>query len=312
MAKASGLGDNFYIGGYDVSGDVASVDTISGGPEVIEVTGIKQLAHARIGGLRPGAWSFTSYFNQVVTAAAPGVPASLTPVVSTYNNPVFVTITGGTMTNVSINGVTVGTGAGTYVLPALGTIVMTYTVAPTWNWVAVPAEHQALSGLTRSDLVATYFHGTTIGNDAANMTSKLLNYDPTRDTSGNLTLKIDLQANGFGYEWGKMLTPGLRTDTTATTSTFFDQGAAGTFGGQAYLQLVELVGTNIDVTITHATTSGGSYTTLADFGSQTGIGAFRIPVNGTVNEFLKVASAGTFSYAQFAVSFSKNPVAVSF
>lgn len=312
MAKQAGLGDNFYVGGYDLSGDVASVDTISGGPDILEVTGIKQSAHARLGGLRPGSWSFTTYFNQVVAASNPGVPASLTPLVSTYGNPVFVTIIGGTMTNVTINGVTVGTGAGTYVLPAFGTIVMTYSIAPTWNWVAVPAEHQALAPLPRTDQVATYFRGTTIGNAAANMLCKQIDYDPTRDTTGNLTLKVDLVANAFGYEWGNMLTPGVRTDTAATVGTSYDQGAAGTFGGQAYLQLVEFVGTSIDVTITHCTTSGGSYTGLVDFLSQTAIGGFRVAVAGTVNEFLKVVTTGTFSYAQFAVSFCKNPIAVSF
>jgi hypothetical protein len=312
MAKTAGLGDNFYMAGYDLSGDVASIDSISGGPDILEVTGIKQSAHARIGGLRPGAWSFTTYFNQVVTASTPGMPGSTTPVVSTYNNPVFVTITGGTLTAVIINGVTVGTTAGTYVLPALGTISITYSVAPTWNWISVPAEHQALAPLVRTDQVATYFRGTAVGNAAANMVCKQLDYDPTRDTSGNLTLKCDLQANAFGYEWGNMLTPGIRTDTAATTGSFYDQGSGGTFGGQAYLQLVEFVGTSIDVTITHCTTSGGAYTTLVDFLAQTAIGGFRVPVAGTVNEFLKVVTAGTFSYAQFAVSFAKNPIAVSF
>ena len=30
MAKSSGLGDNFYIGGYDLSGDVASLGQVQG------------------------------------------------------------------------------------------------------------------------------------------------------------------------------------------------------------------------------------------------------------------------------------------
>ena len=30
MAKQSGLGDNFYIGGYNLSGDVGSLGSISG------------------------------------------------------------------------------------------------------------------------------------------------------------------------------------------------------------------------------------------------------------------------------------------
>jgi len=222
-----------------------------------------------------------------------------------------VTVIGGTGTQVSINGVNQGTFDGTYVLPAFGTIILTYSVAPTWNWIAIGTEHQALSGLPRTDVVATYFRGTTLGNPAASMVAKQLNYDPTRDNVGNLTLKVELDANSFGMEWGTMLTAGLRADITATTGAFIDQGAGSAFGCQAYLQLVEFVGTSVDVTITHATTSGGTYTTVVDFGSLSAIGAVRIATanNVTINEFLKVVTAGTFTLATFAVMFVRNPIA---
>jgi hypothetical protein len=77
------------------------------------------------------------------------------------------------------------------------------------------------------------------------------------------------------------------------------------------LHLIELVGTNVQVTITHATTSGGSYTTLIDFGSQTAIEGYRQATLNTVtvNQFLKVVTAGTFTQAIFAVNFVQNPVA---
>ena len=124
---------------------------------------------------------------------------------------------------------------------------------------------------------------------------------------------MEVQANGYGLEWGKQLTAGLRTDTTATTSSSIDDNGAGTTNGaQAYLQLVSFTGTSVDVTITHCTTSGGSYTTLIDFSSQTGIGSWRQTATGTVNRYLKVVTAGTFSNAVFAVVFMRNPVAVVF
>ena len=68
----------------------------------------------------------------------PAVPGSTTPVTNTSPVAATVVITGGTMTNVSVNGTTVGTGAGTYTVPAVGTITMTYSVAPTWAWSFVP------------------------------------------------------------------------------------------------------------------------------------------------------------------------------
>ena len=46
------------------------------------------------------------------------MPASLTPVTNTSPLSAVVVISGGTMTNVSVNGVTVGAGAGTYTVPA--------------------------------------------------------------------------------------------------------------------------------------------------------------------------------------------------
>lgn len=68
------------------------------------------------------------------TVTTPGVPASGTPVTNTSGTNVQVVITGGTMTAVIVGGVTVGTGAGTYQVPAGATIQLTYSVAPTWAW----------------------------------------------------------------------------------------------------------------------------------------------------------------------------------
>jgi hypothetical protein len=69
-----------------------------------------------------------------MSVTTPSVPASTVGVVNSTGQYVDVAITGGTMTNVSVNGVTVGAGAGNYSVPPGGTITMTYTVAPTWAW----------------------------------------------------------------------------------------------------------------------------------------------------------------------------------
>lgn len=73
------------------------------------------------------------------TIPNPSVPASGTAATNTYNNAVQVVVTGGTMTQVLINGVQEGTGAATYQVPAGGTITLIYTVAPTWTWTLVPS-----------------------------------------------------------------------------------------------------------------------------------------------------------------------------
>jgi hypothetical protein len=385
--KQSGLGDNFYVNGYDLSGDLSSVDTISSPMSPIEVTALNQFAHQRVAGLRDGAISFTSFFDMTGTTTTPSVPATTVPATSTYPWPVQVTVIGGTITHITINGVEsyapvapavpgteiavtnttgaivnvtisggtmsavfvggfqVGTGAGvypvrpgqqiflvytvaptwtwasfgaTYTLPAFGTIIMTFSVAPTWNWFVMAGEHTALAIIPSADQVCTYNRGSLVGNPSCCMVSKQTDYNPTRDASANLTVKVDWMANGYGLEWGVQLTNGLRTDIAATTGPSYDQGGTAlAFGCQAYLQIVEFVGTSCDILITHATTSGGTYTTLVDFatlvggGNFTAVGAYRVALSNTttVNEFLKVATTGTFSYLTFAVTFVRNQFA---
>lgn len=244
MAKQSGLGDNFYVGGYDVSLDVASLDQVSGGPALLDVTGIKQSANARIGGLRNGDLQFTSYLD--ITQGSP----------------------------------------------------------PYWV--------DNLHTLPRTDVIAMYFRGTTLQNPAMCINGKQINYDPTRDNTGGLTLRTEIQSDGFGLEWGEMLTAGLRTDTVATTGPAITDAGATSFGGQAYFMVTAFTGTSVTIDIQSSTTSGGTYATTGLTSSAfTAIGAQRVAVSNTttINQFLKVVTTGTFSNAVFAVVFVRNPIA---
>ncbi len=73
MTKVAGLGDNFYLSGLDLSGDVSAVTKIGGGPAALDVTGIKSSANERLGGHRDGGFDFASWFNPY----GAGVPAGL-------------------------------------------------------------------------------------------------------------------------------------------------------------------------------------------------------------------------------------------
>lgn len=75
MAKTSGMGDNFYVGGYDVSGDINSLGKIGGGPAVLDFTAINQSAFERKGGIRDGSIEFVSYFNPASSQAHPVLSA---------------------------------------------------------------------------------------------------------------------------------------------------------------------------------------------------------------------------------------------
>lgn len=72
------------------------------------------------------------------TVASPPVPASNTYTTTRYPYPVTIYISGGTYTNVAINGPVSGFATGgpqsTIVLPPNSDISITYTVAPTWVW----------------------------------------------------------------------------------------------------------------------------------------------------------------------------------
>lgn len=63
MAKQSGLGDQLFINGYDVGGDVSAIGSLSTPRETLPATGITKFAHERLFGKRDGNAEFTTYFN---------------------------------------------------------------------------------------------------------------------------------------------------------------------------------------------------------------------------------------------------------
>src|SRR4051812_31688817 len=117
MAKQTGLGDAFYIGGYNLSSDVNALGNISGPQTPIESTGIDKSAMERLGGQRSGLIEFTTFFDDQAIQ-----------------------------------------------------------------------EHAALKGLPTADTQCMYFRGTTLGNPAAAMTAKQINYDGARGNDGSFTL----------------------------------------------------------------------------------------------------------------------------
>lgn len=69
MAKQNGLGDNLYVGGYDLSNDIGGLQRIGGGCAVLDKTGIDKSAHERKGGIRDGGLDYTAHFNPAVDRA---------------------------------------------------------------------------------------------------------------------------------------------------------------------------------------------------------------------------------------------------
>ncbi|MEU4804311.1 hypothetical protein [Actinosynnema sp. NPDC023587] len=104
------------------------------------------------------------------------------------------------------------------------------------NWTAFfnPSNgetHDVLGALPTSGRYAMGCIATTIGSPAASLYGKQINYDPTRPQDGSLSVAVNVQGDGYGLEWGELLTAAPRHDTAAT------DGSGVEFPGQAYLQL---------------------------------------------------------------------------
>jgi hypothetical protein len=107
----------------------------------------------------------------------PPVPASTTTVTNTTGQTVAVTVAGGTVTSVNVNGTQVATATNyTASVPAGQTIAVTYSAVPSWYWSvftpAVPASGTAVANPTGQDisiilLGGTVTHVTVNGTDRA-------------------------------------------------------------------------------------------------------------------------------------------------
>lgn len=67
--KTSGIGDRFYIDGFDASGDTQQLNKISGGPNPLNVTDITQGGYARLGGELGGEINWASFWDVAANQA---------------------------------------------------------------------------------------------------------------------------------------------------------------------------------------------------------------------------------------------------
>jgi hypothetical protein len=251
MSKQTGLGDRFYLAGYNLSGDIGSLGRVGGGPAYLETTGIDKSAMERLGGIRDGGIDFTAFFND----------SAIVPI----------------------------------------------------------GAHQRLKLLPTTDIIATYVRGSTIGVQAASLVAKQIDYAPTRGDDGSLTAAVSTMANGFGLEWGTLLTAAERTDSAPTNGAGVDFAAASTFGLQAYLHVIAFTGTTVTIKLQessdnavgdpYADVVGGAFTAVT-----VGPTSERIATAGnlTVERWLRVVTTGTFSNLAFVVAVARNEVAPAF
>ena len=63
MAKKSGLAQQFFVGGYDLSGDIGALEECSSPRPVLDANALNASAMERIIGLGDGAMGFMTFFN---------------------------------------------------------------------------------------------------------------------------------------------------------------------------------------------------------------------------------------------------------
>jgi len=79
VAKQNGLGDRLIVGGYNISGDVASIAGMNGGPALLDVTAIDASGRERLGAARDGMIDFATFFNDAAAQqhiALRGLPST--------------------------------------------------------------------------------------------------------------------------------------------------------------------------------------------------------------------------------------------
>ncbi len=177
-------------------------------------------------------------------------------------------------------------------------------------------EHEVLKAKgSAADRVATYFQGSTLGNVAAGLVSKQVNYDGNRGQDGSLTYQVQCLGNGHGLDWCIQHTAGKRTDSSATNGTGVDGGAATSLGLAAYIEVFSLSSGTPTVKLQESSDNGAgdawADVTGGTFGVVTAPSAARIvtSLSLSVERYLRVVTTGTFSNLVFAVCVTRFPYA---
>jgi len=236
MAKKSGLGQSFYIGGYDLSGDVGAISSIGSPRTLLDITGINKSAIERVNGQGTGNLEFNTWFND-----------------------------------------------------------------------AALAEHVILSSLPTTDTSVVYAFGGAVGDTAALLTAKQVNYDWSRGADGSFQGTVQCQSTGYPLEWGVMLTAADDTHSSATSSSSKDDGASTASGIAGYLQIIDIASGTPTVKIQHSS-NDSSWSDLVTF-SAVANGAEpafeRKEASSTVNRYLRITTTGTFTDLDFVVAYRR-------
>lgn len=241
MTKQTALGDSFFVGSFDLSGDIGALSSAQSSRAVIDVSSIVQGAMDRLLGRADGSIAFNAFFDN----AAGQSHAALK---------------------------TLGTAAGTVIT------------------------------------IASFFHTSVVGGDAASLASDLQSYDIAVGADQSIAVTGMAQAaSGRPLEWGQMLTTGKQTLASTGAGSAYDGIAASSFGGGAYLHVFSMASGTATVAVQHSTTGTSSWSDVGGLVFTAATGAtferkITTAITTTVNRYRRVNVTGTFSNLVFAVN----------
>jgi len=174
-------------------------------------------------------------------------------------------------------------------------------------------EHLVLRNLPQSGLY-TWCTGTTAGADTASLVANASDYTLNRGADGSLVATPTADANGYGLQWGNLLTVGAQLFASSGIGTAVDDyypsfgGVSApptNFGLAAYLHVLSLDSGTATVHIQDSAV-GVSYADItgAVFTGATGATSQRIATSATqaVNRYLRLNVTGTFAKLTAVVS----------
>jgi hypothetical protein len=185
----------------------------------------------------------------------------------------------------------------------------TMSFASFWN-TATDQAVLTLQTMPRTDRICTLMLSSSLGDAAASIQGKQINYPITRAQDGSLAATNDVKANGLGMglEWGEMLTTGKETFASGTLdTTAIDLGAVSTlFGMAAYLHVFSLGSGEPTVTvqdsannIAFAAITGGAFTSVTAATSE----RIQTSATATIRRYVRIEVDGTYTDLVAAVNF---------
>ena len=156
------------------------------------------------------------------------------------------------------------------------------------------------------DKITTLLQGSAIGDTAWAMIGKQVDYAGSRDADGSF--KFDYESLGNNTPLDDCLSFSPLTHTSATNGAAKNDGASSSAGIISYLHIENITGTSVAVTIEDSSDGSTGWATILTFatvsdGSEPA--AERKTATGTIKQYLRVVTAGTFTDAKFLVVYRR-------